>query len=91
MIDKIIDKIIDKYFAKKCIEEIKHRLLIYCLDFKAEKISNGYFLKVKKAKYKDYTTIGRIFYSKATLTYVMFEEYWEHLKENIEKYCGDKV
>lgn len=90
MIEKIIYKYIDKYFAKKCIEDIKIKLLIYCLDFKAEKTDNGYILKVKKERYKDYTQIGRIFYSKATLTYVMFEDYWEHLKENIEKYLGDK-
>lgn len=87
----MIEKILDNYFAKKCIEEIEHNIVIwYNLDFKVEKTDNKYFIDVKKKKYKDYTNIGIIFNSKATLTFIYFEDYWEHLKEKIGNYLGDK-
>lgn len=87
----MIERILDKYFAKKCIEEIENKIIInYNLDFKVEDLDSKYYLYVKKKKYKDYTNIGIIFNSRATLTFILLEDYWGHLKENIDKYIGDK-
>ena len=87
----MIEKIIDKYFVKKCIEEIKHHILLnYNLDFKVEHTDSKHFLYVKKRKYKDYTNIGIIFDSKATLIFVSIDDYWKRLKERIEEYLGEK-
>ncbi len=87
----MIERILDKYFAKKCIEETEHFILInYNLDFKVEHTDNKHFIYVKKRKYKDYTNVGTIYNSKAVLTLINLEDYWKLLTKNIERYLEDE-